>query len=176
VSDLSSIEGPTHRATRVFRSFAFLDLSGFTAYTDSQGDDRAVATLSAFRLAVRSVASARGVRIAKWLGDGAMLVGVEPEPLFHAVVEIEEQIAKSAASLPLRAGMTTGPVILIDGDDYIGRAVNLAARLCAIAEPHQVLAPAEDVAHLYIDIVTKPVGRIDIPGMEEPVEVVSVTR
>ena len=59
------------RATRVERSFAFVDLSGFTRYTDVQGDDEAVDILSAFRAVVRGVASTHGVRIAKWLGDGA---------------------------------------------------------------------------------------------------------
>ena len=36
--------------------------------------------------------------------------------------------------------MARGPVILFEGDDYIGTAVNLAARLCDIAAPHEVLA------------------------------------
>ena len=47
-----------------------------------------------------------------------MLVGVEPEPLLEALVEIEGLITDSGSPLPLRAGFTTGPVILIDGDDY----------------------------------------------------------
>ena len=92
------------RATRVERSFAFVDLSGFTRYTDVQGDDEAVDILSAFRAVVRGVASTHGVRIAKWLGDGAMLVGVEPEPLLEALVEIEGLITDSGSPLPLRAG------------------------------------------------------------------------
>lgn len=164
------------RATRVDRSFAFIDLSGFTAFTDHEGDDRAVEILSAFRAVVRGVASARGVRIAKWLGDGAMLVGVEAEPLLDAVVDIEGLIDGSGSALPLRAGFTTGPVILIDGDDYVGHAVNVAARLCAAAAPRQILAPADDVAHLYTDLVTRPAGRIEIKGLDEPVDVVAVGR
>ncbi len=164
------------RATRVERSFAFVDLSGFTRYTDVQGDDEAVDILSAVRAVVRGVASTHGVRIAKWLGDGAMLVGVEPEPLLEALVEIEGLITDSGSPLPLRAGFTTGPVILIDGDDYVGHAVNLAARLCAAAEPRQVLAIADDIVHLYTDIVSVPVGRREIPGVEEPVDVVAIRR
>ena len=52
------------RATRVERSFALVDLSGFTRFTDVQGDDEAVDILSAFRAVVRGVASTHGVRIA----------------------------------------------------------------------------------------------------------------
>ena len=116
------------------------------------------------------------MRIAKWLGDGAMLVAVEPEPLLDAVVDIEGLIDDSGSPLPLRAGFTSGPVILIDGDDYVGQAVNVAARLCAAATPRQILAPADDVTHLYTDLVAVPAGRIDIKGIEEPVDVVAVQR
>ena len=167
---------PRARATRVDRAFAFIDLSGFTAYTDHMGDDHAVEILAAFRTVVRAVSSAHGVRIAKWLGDGAMLVGVEAEPLLDAVVEIEGLIDSSGSPLPLRAGFTVGPVILIDGDDYIGHAVNVAARLCAQAQPREVLAPADDVAHLYTDLVARPAGRVEIKGVEQPLDIVAVGR
>ena len=74
---------------RVHRSFAFVDLSGFTALTEVEGDERAVAILSAFRSMVRDICSRRGVRIAKWLGDGAMLVGVDTTPLVAATLEMQ---------------------------------------------------------------------------------------
>lgn len=156
------------------RSFAFIDLSGFTAFTDLEGDDRAVEVLASFRLIVREIASARGVRIAKWLGDGAMLVGVEAEPLVEAIVDIEQRIADSVP-LPLRAGVTSGLVILIDGDDYIGHAVNVASRLCDEAKPHEVLAPADAVSALLVNTHAEPMGRREIRGVGEPVEVVRLT-
>ena len=59
-------------------------------------------------------------------------------------------------------------MILIDGDDYVGHAVNLAARLCAAAEPRQVLAIADDIVHLYTDIVSVPAGRREIPVSRTP--------
>src|SRR6201999_2205680 len=78
-----------HLGVRVHRSFAFIDLSGFTALTEAGGDENAVNVLSAFRTLVRNICSRRGVRIAKWLGDGAMLVGVETTPLLASVLEME---------------------------------------------------------------------------------------
>ena len=42
---------------RVARTFAFVDLSGFTQFTDIHGDDEAVAVLSQFRAALRATAS-----------------------------------------------------------------------------------------------------------------------
>ena len=161
--------------TRVHRSFAFIDLSGFTAFTDAEGDGPATEMLGAFRAAVREVASSRGVRIAKWLGDGAMLVGVETEPLVEAVVDIEQRIAASGCPLPLRAGISTGPVILFEGDDYIGHPVNIAARLCDEAQPREVLATGNAVSSLLVNTVVEPAGERIIRGLEEPIAVVRLT-
>ena len=63
---------PQRTLKRVERTFAFLDISGFTAYTDKEGDAAAYDVIRNFKNAVRQVASERGVRMAKWLGDGAM--------------------------------------------------------------------------------------------------------
>ena len=41
--------------------------------------------------------------------------------------------------------MASGDVILLEGDDYVGRAVNLASRLCDIAAPGSLLAAADDL-------------------------------
>ncbi len=126
-------------AMRVPRTFAFVDLSGFTRFTDLHGDDEAVAVLTQFRYSVRSIASDVGVRIAKWLGDGAMLVAVEGPSLVKAVVELQERFTDDGM-LPVRAGLAWGRVILFEGDDYTGGAVNLASRLCDLAQPFEVLA------------------------------------
>jgi len=162
-------------ATRVVRSFAFVDLSGFTRFTNREGDDRAVEVLREFRDAVRDAASSRGVRIAKWLGDGAMLVSVETEPLIEAVVDIEARISQSDSALPLRAGISVGPVILFEGDDYIGHAVNIAARLCDEAAPRGVLAVAEAASALLVNTNAEPAGERRIRGIDEPVPIVRLT-
>ena len=126
----------------VRRNFGFIDLCGFTALTDEEGVGEAVAALSTFRAVVRGRAGWRGVRVAKWLGDGAMLVSTEPRPLLDAVVRMELALDARGCALPLRAGLAAGRVILFEGDDYIGRAVNLAARLCDEAQAHQLLVTA----------------------------------
>jgi class 3 adenylate cyclase len=45
--------------------------------------------------------------------------------------------------LPVRAGIASGECLLFEGDDYIGRPVNLAARLSDQARPGQILADCE---------------------------------
>jgi class 3 adenylate cyclase len=118
---------------RIRRSFAFTDLSDFTALTETQGDERAVEVLGSFRTLLRGICSRRGVRIAKWLGDGAMLVGVETTPLLAAALELHHAVEcgrTPVASFAIRSGISKGDVILMEGDDYIGHPVNIAARLC----------------------------------------------
>ncbi len=127
---------------RVRRSFAFLDLSGFTTLTATEGDERAVSVLTVFRSTLRDICSRRGVRIAKWLGDGAMLVGVDCSTLLAAILEMQWRGPHQSVPMAVRCGVTMGPVILLEGDDYIGHSVNLAARLCDAAPDHEVLADA----------------------------------
>ena len=169
MSDIARFQGG---GARVDRTFAFIDLSGFTAYTDANGDDAAVKVLGAFRSAVRDIASRRAVRIAKWLGDGAMLVAVEAEPGIEAVIDIERRIDEIGSPLPLRAGLAGGPVLLFEGDDYIGAAVNLASRLCDMAQPTEVLAPADLVSSLLVNSKALPIVSRHVSGFAQPIEVV----
>ncbi len=144
-SELSrSTLSTTPTNTRVLRTFAFLDLCGFTDFADHHGDDEAVVELRGLRSAVREVAPLTGVRIDKWLGDGVMLVGVHCEPVVVAVLTIRQRLVETAR-LPMRAGIAQGQVILMEGDDYVGRAVNIAARLCDVAQAGRVVASADDL-------------------------------
>ncbi len=159
--------------SRVLRSFAFVDLSGFTAFTDSEGDGAAVDVLMEFRFRLREIAARHGVRIAKWLGDGAMLVSVDAEPLTAAVADLGD--ALGGARLALRAGMASGPVILFEGDVDIGPAVNLAARLCDQAQPGEVLAAATLIAAVHNNTFTA-IGAQPVAGFSEPVELFRLDR
>jgi class 3 adenylate cyclase len=157
---------------RVQRSFAFLDLCGFTDYVDDAGDEAAVLELQNLRATVREITPMFGVRVEKWLGDGVMLVAVEPEPLVAAALAIELRHQK-LGDLPIRGGIAAGGVLLLEGDDYIGRAVNLASRLCDTARPGQLLA-ATDGLELPEWVVADEHPPVLVRGMAEPVPVVSL--
>jgi len=157
---------------RVHRTFAFLDLCSFTDFVDEQGDDGAVRELQRLRAAVREVAPLFGVRVEKWLGDGLMLVGVESEPVVGAALAIEQRHS-GAGRLELRGGIASGEVILLEGDDYVGRSVNLASRLCDIAEPGQLLAAADGLA-LPEWVVTTDHDPVPVKGMAGEVSVVGL--
>lgn len=128
---------------RVDRCFAFVDLCGFTAFADREGDERVVLMLAEMRTALRESAARRGVRVVKWLGDGAMLSSTMTDALAGLVVELDLRLAEVIPSLPIRAGLASGPVIMFEGDDYIGAAVNQAARLCARASAGELLIASE---------------------------------
>jgi adenylate cyclase len=155
---------------RVTRSFCFVDLSGFTAMTEASGDEQAVRVLTGFRAAVRDICSRRGVRIAKWLGDGAMLVSVETTPVIAAALEL--LFRSDTKPVAVRCGITTGPVILLEGDDYIGHAVNVAARLCDLAREKEVLAIPEMIDHLPPWVGVLELRGLAIRGLENHLEVV----
>jgi adenylate cyclase len=136
----------TSAPLKVVRTFAFLDLSGFTAFTDAAGPTAAHELLVAFRTLVRDVAGKRGVRVAKWIGDGVLLVSVVPQPVVAAAVDIASRVQDERVAV--RGGVSTGPVIILDGDDYVGRALNLASRLCDSSAPGCVLADADSCGEL----------------------------
>ncbi len=132
-------EGNTH--LYIERTFCFVDLSGFTVFTRREGPDDAVELLGEFRRITRNIAAKRGVRVAKWLGDGAMLVSTDPEPAVALAVDLVYRFADH--DIAVRAGIVTGTALLFEGDDYIGEPVNLAAKLCSVAEPGEVFADVE---------------------------------
>jgi len=163
-----------NRDMRVERSFAFLDLCGFTRFTDVHGDEEAVLALTQFRNLVREVASSYAVRVDKWLGDGVMLVSPTRRRLVEANLAIMARFEASGLVLPLRGGMAVGPVLLLEGDDYVGSAVNLAARLCAKAAPGELLATDVLSSDVPKSAEVLAVGALDVSGFADSVEVVRI--
>lgn len=158
---------------RVRRCFSFLDLCGFTTYTETRGDSEAVAVLSLLRATLRAECERSGVRVTKWLGDGAMLSGVERMGVLEATATVAARM-RAESPLALRAGIAEGHVIMFEGDDYIGATVNAAARLCDVALPNQILvaAPergADDALPRWMEM--HPLGPVSVAGISRPVEV-----
>jgi adenylate cyclase len=160
---------------RVPRTFAFVDLSGFTNYTAAFGDDAAGRLLGAFRGIVRETASERGVRIAKWLGDGCMIVSVDQAACISFALELQDRCTEVCAPLALRTGIATGHALLFEGDDYIGSAVNMASRLCDVAGPFEVLLPTMQIERLPEGVIAGSHGDLELRGFPGPVSVVELS-
>lgn len=160
---------------RVPRTFTFVDLSGFTNYTAAYGDDAAGRILGAFRSLTRQIASERGVRIAKWLGDGCMVVSTDQGAAIAFALDLEHRSADICTPLSLRIGLATGEALLFEGDDYIGSAVNMAARLCDAAGPFEVLLPTMQLEELPEGVTATPHGDLELRGFPGVVNVVELS-
>ena len=155
----------------------FVDVSGFTALTEHEGDEHAVDILTAFRALLRDICSRRGVRIAKWLGDGAMLVCVETRPLLATILELHYvvcEVSGPVQTVSIRSAITSGDVILMEGDDYIGHCVNVAARLCDLAHGGEALAAPSVMEELPRWGVVLEHKDISLRGVERPVPTSSI--
>ena len=122
----------------------------------------------------RRLASERGVRVAKWLGDGCMVVAIDQEDMIAFALDLEREATVACDPLSLRIGVATGRALLFEGDDYIGSAVNLAARLCDAAGPGEVLVPAEQAVDLPEGVTATPHGVIELHGFPQPVTVANL--
>jgi len=102
-----------------------------------------------------------------------MLVADEWAPLVHTVIQVKSALADKSP-LAMRAGLTAGLVMVFEGDDYVGRAINLASKLCELAEPGQCLAPAYLEIETIPGVSACPAGIRRIPGFARPLDLVSI--
>jgi len=126
-------------------AMCFLDLVGYTGLTEDQGDAAAAAMAEALAVLVnRSAREHRGVPV-KWLGDGVMVHYRDPAGAVRSALELVAQLPQAGLP-PAHVGVAAGPVV-VQGGDYFGRTVNLAARIAARAGAGQVLV-SQRVAEL----------------------------
>ena len=160
---------------RVPRTFVFVDISGFTNFTTENGDDAAGRLLASWRAVTRDVASETGVRIAKWLGDGCMIVAVDQRDAITFALELQKRSGAACAPLSIRVGIASGLALLFEGDDYIGTAVNMAARLCDVADPYEVIIPVEQIENLPEGVIVGKHEALTLKGLSEAIPVVTLT-
>jgi adenylate cyclase len=125
---------------RIAATFGFVDLAGFTALTEEQGDFDAADVATRFAALAHDALGA-GDRLIKTIGDAVLVTSPEP----GAALDLVERLLGAAVAdkrIPaLRVGLHHGPAIERDGDVF-GAAVNLAARVVAEAYAGEVLATA----------------------------------
>jgi adenylate cyclase len=124
--------------TSVTRRLAAILAADVVGYSRMMGEDEA-ATLAALRktwdeIFNPAVAGHRG-RIAKMMGDGALVEFSSAVDAVQCAVAIQEAVAERGAAEPkeerairFRIGVNLGEIV-IEGDDILGDGVNIAARL-----------------------------------------------
>jgi len=154
---------------------AFADLVGFTQL----GEEISAEELGgvAGRLgALASEVARPPVRLVKMIGDAAMLVSTEPDPLLDATFELIDAVQAEGDGFPrLRAGIAHGPA-LNRGGDWYGRPVNIASRITAIARPESVLATPELEQAAGDRYAFSRTRRFRIKGVESPIPLLRVRR
>jgi len=82
---------------------------------------------------------------------------------------LQRRFAERLGELRLRIGITSGDIILFEGEDYIGDAPNMASRLCDEAANYGILLPTEQAVHLPEGITAEPIGYFSLRGFDQPV-------
>jgi adenylate cyclase len=124
------------------QTFLFADLVGYTALTDSEGDDRAAEIAVELQRRIRALLDTHGGEEVKALGDGIMLRCTDPANAVRLGLRIIDELEADPAFPPVRVGIHSGAAVARDGDWY-GRTVNVAARLCSVAAGGEVLVSEE---------------------------------
>jgi class 3 adenylate cyclase len=156
------------------RTVLFTDIVGSTDMTGRLGDEAAMTIVEAHDRIVREALAATGGREVKHTGDGIMSVFHSAASAIRCAMKIQHDIGQYAVEHPesafqLRIGAASGEPVERDRD-FFGVAVQLAARLCAHAEPQQILM-SSTVAELCRgkSLPITDHGVVTLKGFAEPV-------
>jgi adenylate cyclase len=128
---------PSSASTRIEATFCFVDLAGFTALTEAQGDEDAADVATRFADITRSVLHSRD-RLVKTIGDAVLVTTPTPTSGVELVERLLTAVAEEPRFPALRAGLHHGEAVQREGDVF-GAAVNLAARVAGEAHAGEVL-------------------------------------
>ncbi len=175
----------------------FVDLRGYTAFTERWGADEVMRVLGEFHAATGELILAAGATLERFAGDGMMIFFNDPveipapasAALDLALAMLQRFDSLQAAwqsrgyTLAMGIGMAKGQATIggigFEGRrDYaaIGRVTNLAARLCGEAAGGQVLACGAVAAALAAEGragALQPAGEKPLKGFADPVAVFS---
>jgi adenylate cyclase len=158
-------------------TFAFADIAGFTALTEAHGDDDALALVDEFTDAVKIELPAVEGQLVKTIGDALMLRIPDPSDAILLGLRITDEMMRDHGVPAVRVGLHHGSAVERDGD-YFGAAVNLAARVSALASGGEVLvtgATAGLVPNLP-GVFYESRGRQQLRNVTEPVEIFAAVR
>lgn len=158
---------------RVEATFSFVDLAGFTALTEAQGDEDAADVATRFAELTLDVLES-GDRLVKTIGDAVLVTSASPD---SGVALVERMLTRASAEpgFPaLRAGLHYGDAVA-RGSDVFGASVNLAARVAAEAHPGEVLGTrpiAQAARESGIPVAT--LGDVLLKNVREPIALYSL--
>jgi class 3 adenylate cyclase/alpha-beta hydrolase superfamily lysophospholipase len=150
----------------------FTDIEASTTMTRTLGDAAAQDVLRRHNEIIRKALRENGGTEIKHTGDGIMASFGSASSALTCAAAVQRTLAAQAdgdAPVRVRIGLNAGEPVAEDGDLF-GTAVQVAARICARAEPGQVLVAnvvrelAAGKRFLFADI-----GDVVLRGFEDPV-------
>ena len=157
------------------RTVLFTDIANSTEMTSRFGDRATMAMLQVHDGIVRKTLRENGGREIKHTGDGIMAAFVSAADAVRFACQVHEALSAHNDSGPefpvmVRIGISSGEPVE-HGNDLFGSTVQLAARLCAQADPGQVLV-SNLVADLCQDEGLKfsETREVQLKGFERQVE------
>jgi branched-chain amino acid transport system substrate-binding protein len=163
------------------RTFLIADVRGYTPFTQAFGDEEAGKLAARFAELAREAVQATGGEVVELRGDEALCVFRSARQALRAAVELQARFrervdGKPVFPLGIGVGLDAGEAVPVEGG-YRGGALNLAARLCSLAAPGQILV-SETVPSLAraIDGVRFVDRRraVRVKGLEKKVRVIEV--
>jgi TolB-like protein/class 3 adenylate cyclase/tetratricopeptide (TPR) repeat protein len=169
-------------------TLVFTDLADSTALKTERGDRPVSDLIGRHRAHVERLAADSGGRIIDWAGDGCFLTFETPSAAVLFVLRLQE-VHGAEADLPgIRTGIHMGEVSERAGVEGAaprveGLAVDLAARICGLAQPGQVLMAAavadSTQPRLQADtfsqrLLWKMHGPYLLKGFDKPVQIAEV--
>jgi adenylate cyclase len=172
--ELALVEAGVYARPERPSTMAFMDISGYTALTEEQGDEAAAELATALAAIVQRTAQHHEGEAMKFLGDGVMFRFKSAPGAVRGAMEVVDA-AVPAGLPPAHVGMHMGAVVARDGDVF-GRTVNLAARLSGRAGPGEILVTTEIVEAVgeSTEIAFEPLGPTELKGVAAPVDVFRV--
>ena len=160
-----------------FRGHLFADLRGSTAFTERAGNAAGAELVRRFRQLVRDEVGRHEGAEVKTEGDAIYVVFPSASTAVMcglAIVDKAAEARRRIRELPMRVGVGVhaGEAVEVPEGGYIGTAVNLAARVCSVADAGEVLVTGtvRGIARASIPVQFVPRGKRRLKGIAEPVE------
>jgi class 3 adenylate cyclase len=169
--------GAADERDSAIRTVLFTDIVGST--NEALGDEAGMALLGVHNTIVRDALAAEEGREIKHTGDGIMASFVSAAGAVRCATRIMRDLASHArehteSPIRVRIGVATGEPVELQ-HDLFGATVQLAARLCAHAQPEQILV-SNVVTELCLgkSLAFKDLGDVSVKGFSHPVRVHAV--
>jgi adenylate cyclase len=176
-------------------TIVFLDLRGFTAFSDNSEPEEVMDFLRHYHAEMGKLVFKFEGTLERFVGDGIVVIFNDPIPCEDHVnkaaqmaVEMRDRVKelrtawrKKGYDLDLgvgfAAGYTTLGTIGFEGRmDYgtVGNLPNLAARLCAEAKGGQILTDQKTMSRLEDAFDAEPIQELNLKGINRPVAAFNV--